>query len=327
MMMNEASLLLLFDENRPCWSARLVELAGEDPGGLKVLEDMGLLLRAGKEGYVLSESGKERFRELAKESFLEALPGNPPSDLDKSLFALEVLLCLDRGFHSPWGSKDARTNVELPYYPVLPPASGLGDLSSLERHPLAVSFSAEFSRTPTPSGQPRADHLREWVAQNRAREGRLHLDILFLHRYDYTYYMDASSPADPFRLMNTDRLLIRLAEPPENGSQAFLEQAARDLSSLRPFLEYARRFLLPGRFDTDTQEQSSVTWWVWTTRTREEARRILQWLSPFAETLIGPSAPLDFWILSLEALEGESHRHETFFELFESAGIPVARTA
>ncbi len=326
-MMKEASLLLLFDENRPCWSARLVELAGEDPGGLKALEDMGLLLRAGKDGYVLSGIGKERFRELAKESFLEDLPGNPPIDPDKSLFALEALLRLDRGFHSPWGSKDARTNVELPYYPALPPASGLDDLPSLERHPLAVSFSAEFPRTPTPSGRPRADLLREWAARTKAVEGRLHLDILFLHRYDYTYYMDASSPADPFRLMNTDRLLIRLAEPSENGRQAFLEQAARDLSALRPFLEYARRFLLPGRFDTDTQEQSSVTWWVWATRTREESKRILQWLSPFAETLIGPSAPLDFWILSLEALEAEPHRHETFFELFESAGIPVARTA
>jgi hypothetical protein len=258
-MIEEASLLLLFDENRPCWSARLVELAGEDPSSLEILEGMDLLRRAGKEGYVLTEGGRERFRQLAKESFLEDLPGNPPLDPDKSLFSLEVLLRLDKGFHSPWGSKDAKTAVELPYFPALPSAPSLDDLPTLERHPLAVSFSAEFPRTPSPSGGLRAERLHEWAARTKAEEGRLPLDILFLHRYDYAYYIEASAPADPFRLLNTDRLMIRLAEPAENGAEDFLKQAARDLSSLRPFLEYARRFLLPGRFDTDTQEQSSVT--------------------------------------------------------------------
>ncbi len=326
-MMKEASLLLLFDQNRPCWSARLVELAGEDPAGLAVLETMGLVRRTGAEGFVLTETGMERFRELAKESFLEDLPGIPPSDPARSLFSLEVLLRLDRGFHSPWGSKEAKTEAVLSYFPDLPAASGLNDLASLERHPLAVSFFEAFPRTPAASEPHRADRLREWVAKSGAREGRLRLDILFLHRYDYAYYLDATAPWDPFRLMNTDRLMIRLAEPPENGREAFLEQVVRDLSSLRPFLEYARRCLLPGRYDTDTQEQSSVTWWIWTTRTRKEAERISQWLSPFSESLIGPSAPLDFWVLSLEALEAEPVRHETFYELFESAGIPVARTA
>lgn len=139
--------------------------------------------------------------------------------------------------------------------------------------------------------------------------------------------MEASAPDDSLRLLNTDRLMIRLVKPFETGEGAFLRQTAGDLSTLRTFLEYARRFLLPGRFDTDTQEQSSVTWWVWATRTAEEASILQRWLAPVSGRLIGPSAPLDFWIFSLEALRMEPERHETFYELFESAAIAVARTA
>lgn len=326
-MMKETGLLLLFDTDRPCWSAPLVRLAGEDPAGLCTLEGMGLLERKGPEGYVLTGQGKARFAELAGESFLEATPGNPPADAARSLFSLETVLRLDQGFHSPWGSKDAKTNVSLPFFPALPAATSLEELQALERHPLAVSFADAFPRNEEKGSCPGSERLMGWTAENKASQGRLSLDVLFLHRYDYAYYMDAAAPGDSLRLLNTDRLMIRLAEPAEDGAEAFLSEVFRDLSSLRPFLEYARRFLLPGRFDTDTQEQSSVTWWVWATRTLEEAKRIGNWLAPVSNALIGPSAPLDFWILSLEALEEETSRHETFYELFESAAVPVARTA
>ena len=325
--MKETGLLLLFDTDRPCWSAPLLRLAGEDPGGLCVLEEMGLLERSGSEGYVLTERGKTRFAELAGESFLEAAPGNPPPDPDRSLFSLETILRLDQGFHSPWGSKDPKANVALPYFPDLPAAADLEELQALEGHPLAVSFAAEFPRSKAETARFDPERLKKWVTENKAPEGRLSPDVLFLHRYDYAYYMDAAAPGDSLRLLNTDRLMIRIAEPAEDGAEDFLREACRDLSSLRPFLEYARRFLLPGRFDTDTQEQSSVTWWIWATRTREEAERIGRWLEPVSGSLIGPSAPLDFWIVSLESLKEERTRHETFYELFECAAVPVARTA
>jgi hypothetical protein len=48
-------------------------------------------------------------------------------------------------------------------------------------------------------------------------------------------------------------------------------------------------------------------------------------LVPFRENLIGPSAPLDFWILSLEALRSNRNRPETFYELFDALATPVAR--
>jgi len=61
---------------------------------------------------------------------------------------------------------------------------------------------------------------------------------------------------------------------------------------------------------------------------RESAARALaEVLAPFRERLIGPSAPLDFWILSLEALRGDYPRQETFYELFDARALPVARTA
>jgi len=325
--MDEASLLLLFDTDHPCWSAPLVELAGEDPAGLGILEERKLLEKVGPEAYVLTAAGRDRFTGLARECYLETAAGRPPADPAHSLFGLESILRLDQGFHSPWGSKDAKVDIALSYFPELPAAGSLDELEDLQGHPLVPSFAAEFPRIGAEAPRPSMEKLEAWVRQNGASRGNLSLDVLFLHRYDYAYYMDASAPGDSLRLLNTDRLMIRLAEPFGIGEEAFLKQATRDLSSLRPFLEYARRFLLPGRFDTDTQEQSSVTWWVWATRTETEALTLQRWLAPVSDRLIGPSAPLDFWIFSLEGLQAERERHETFYELFESAAIAVARTA
>lgn len=325
--MDEASLLLLFDTNRPCWSATLVELAGDDPAGLGILEERKLLERVDSEAYVLTAAGRERFTALARECYLETVAGYPPPDPEHCLFCLESILRLDQGFNSPWGSKDAKADIALSYIPSLPVANSLDELGALQGHPLVLSFAAEFPRIGAEAPRPSMEKLEAWVRQSGASRGNLPLDVLFLHRYDYTYYMDASAPGDSLRLLNTDRLMIRLAEPFGIGEDAFLKQVAGDLSSLRPFLEYARRFLLPGRFDTDTQEQSSVTWWVWATRTETEASILQRWLAPVSDRLIGPSAPLDFWIFSLEGLQAERERHETFYELFESAAIAVARTA
>ncbi len=325
--MDEASLLLLFDTNRPCWSAPLVELAGEDPAGLGILEERKLLERVDSEAYVLTATGRERFTGLASECYLETVAGPPPADPAHSLFGLESILRLDQGFHSPWGSKDAKADLALSYLPALPLAGNLDELEALQGHPLASSFASEFPRVGQEVPRPSAEKLEDWAEKSGASRGNLRLDVLFLHRYDYAYYMEAAAPGDSLRLLNTDRLMIRLAKPFEASEGYFLRKTAEDLSSLRPFLEYARRFLLPGRFDTDTQEQSSVTWWVWATRTAEEASILQRWLAPVSGRLIGPSAPLDFWIFSLEALRAEHERHETFYELFESAAIAVARTA
>lgn len=326
-MMNESSLLLLFETDRPCWSGSLAELAGEDPAGLDILAGRHLLEQPLPGAYVLTPSGRERFVELARESFLDTAPGEPPEDPGHSLLCLETMLRLDRGFHSPWGSKEARSRVCLSYFPGLPAPQDFAGLKTLQGHPLAESFAREFPRVGRDDPHPSPGQLDAWLAKTGAPAGKLDLDVLFIHRYDYTYYMDASVPRDSLKLLNTDRLLIRLAEPARTSEGDFRRKLVLDLAGLRPFLEYGRRFLLPGLFDTDTQEQSSVTWWVWVTRTSGEASLLREQLAPFAGELIGPSAPLDFWILSLEALETEPQRHETFYELFECAAIPVARTA
>jgi hypothetical protein len=325
--MDETSLLLLFDANRPCWSGPLVQLAGEDPSGLSSLREKGLLEEPLGGAYVLTPAGRARFSELARESFLDAAAGELPGDPGRSLACLETILRLDRGFHSPWGSKEGKTDTSLAYFPALPAPKGFEGLEALEAHPLAKSFAEAFPRVSPDGARPSAERLRDWAAASGAREGSLDLDVLFLHRYDYTYYMDATAPGDSMKLLNTDRLMIRLAEPLREGRDSFMERAAGDLASLRGFLGYARGYLLPGQFDTDTQEQSSITWWVWVTRTKEEASLLQGWLAPLSDRLIGSSAPLDFWLLSLEALRSETERHETFYELFESVGITIARTA
>lgn len=325
--MEDSSLLLLFDKNRPCWSESLVGLAGEDPGGLGRLEREALLERTPNGGYVLTPGGRERFARLAAESFLDSTPGEPPQDPGLSLFALEAILRLDQGFHSPWGSKDPQAGILLPYYPALPPCSNFDELEALERHPLRLSFAGEFPRGGNDLPAPSEERLLQWAGRTGALRGALPLDVLFIHRYDYRYYIEASAPGDSLKLLNTDRLLVRLAEPSRLEPGPFIERTAQDLSRLRPFLEYARRVLLPGRFDTDTQEQSSVTWWVWITRTEAEAALLSGWLAPVSDRLIGPSAPLDFWVVSLEALGSSPERHETFYELFEEKGLSVARTA
>jgi len=328
--MSRESALLLFDEERPCWTAELEELAGEDPEELRSLAGAGFLAGDGLEGWILTETGRARFREWARESFLEARPGSSPADPALSRLRLEAALRLDRGFHSPQGAKEYRLGVGFPYRPRLPRPEGPEELDRLEEHPLARAFRADFPREA--SLPPSSADLADWAKRHGAEEGRLDLDVLFLHRYDYAYYLGGPSPTDPLGLANADRLFCRILRDRGRGEEGgaaatVLRGIWADLADLRGALEFARRALLPGRFDTDAQEQGANTWWVWMPERESAARALAEVLAPFRERLIGPSAPLDFWILSLEALRGDYPRQETFYELFDARALPVARTA
>lgn len=64
--MSLEKVLLLFDRKRPFWTSELVQLAGEEPSTLPRLEQEGLLEKE-SDGFVLSEAGRERFRQWAGE--------------------------------------------------------------------------------------------------------------------------------------------------------------------------------------------------------------------------------------------------------------------
>ncbi|HRX27323.1 MAG TPA: hypothetical protein P5219_10930, partial [Aminivibrio sp.] len=74
--MEYGSLLLLFDEENPCWTEKLVQLADEDPALLADIVRDGLAERKG-EICVLTGEGREAFRKEAAESYLSAEPGIP----------------------------------------------------------------------------------------------------------------------------------------------------------------------------------------------------------------------------------------------------------
>ncbi|KUL01200.1 MAG: Uncharacterized protein XE12_1155, partial [Synergistales bacterium 54_9] len=79
--MSLETVLLLFDRKRPFWTAELLELAGEDPSTADGLEKKGLILRRDG-GFVLSDAGRERFKQWAAESWLDTEPAQDPMDTD-----------------------------------------------------------------------------------------------------------------------------------------------------------------------------------------------------------------------------------------------------
>jgi len=113
-------VLLLFEENRPFWTERLVEMAGEDPLLLDKLAEKGLLKKTGG-GFCLSDDGRCRFREWAAESWLEALPAGDPEDPLLEGLKVETALLFERGFKGFHGTKKVFVSPELEFFPDMMP--------------------------------------------------------------------------------------------------------------------------------------------------------------------------------------------------------------
>ena len=158
-------VLLLFDENRPFWTERLIGMAGEDPAVAVSLEKEGLLKSLGR-GFCLSEEGRVVFSRWAAESYLESLPGGEPGDPELEELKLETALLFERGFKGFQGTKRVIVSPRLEYFPGIPP----GEIFSisegsiqwrLPEHPLVADLTSSFPRGRSGEGESLQD--REWM--------------------------------------------------------------------------------------------------------------------------------------------------------------------
>lgn len=325
--MEGAEVLLLFDADHPCWDGPLVELAGEDSGILQVLVEDGFLIPL-ERGYCLAPKGREAFRELAAENFLEALPGDVSDDLPRDLARNRLELLLDRSFLGRWGQKEMHPRARLPLFPDL---SGEA-LCSCEgncwkwtypEHPLYREFDTAFPAYAVAAPPPPITSFEAWKNQHDAPEGDLEADLLLIHRYDFEIYMKyPAQPNDRLNFLNTDRFFFRFIEGDCRGR---MREMMEEVGRLHLALLLQRRVLLPWYFDVDNEEQDSVFWWFWVTETEGEAQELVRFFGPHGPMLIDPARPFEVWALSMEALESVGERRETLWDLMEDIGHPVAR--
>lgn len=323
--MSQEKVLLLFDEKRPFWTAGLVELAGEDPSVLAELERQGLLEpRFG--GHILSETGRQRFREWAAESWLDASPGNCPGDMELEKKRLEAALRFDRGFKGFHGTKQVFIAPELPFFPNLQEdrlfnVTPGGIQWLFHSDPLVEELVELFPRKRQPALED-LETLEKWMREKNVPTGTFVPDLLCLNQCDYAYYWRHDVPTDRHGFLNKDRLFLRfLSEPDSTRPVSVLP----DLARFSLFLLDNRQVFLPGCFDIDTHEQTAFTWWFWAVETRENAKSVFQNLRPLGDLLAAPAMPTDLWVVSLEDLRAYEGKAESFYEFVDEIAECLTR--
>ena len=335
MLLKDDTVLLLFDKDHPCWDEETIALAGEDGEGLQRLKALGLLQETNSI-YSLTEKGKNAFKELCKAQFVVVEPGTAPSDYEeqeKILWRTRLQCLLDNSFIARWGIKEYHTGKILDYVPGL---SGqeicrLQNFTSLEwtylSNPDVEKIKREFPVTGLKAREIQPWNLEQisaWLEGNRIFTEQFVVDLLYLSRYDFAYYMKfPKHPNDVHGLINADRFFFFRALPPfEEHLPIFLET----IGKVHLFLLNQRHMYIPGYVDLDWADQDSLSWVIWVTETEEEALSLLAQLSPFGSSLIEPAKPMDIWIISIEGLKGVKEKQETLFDLFSFMAHPVART-
>jgi hypothetical protein len=323
--MSLEKVLLLFDGKRPFWTSELVQLAGEEPSTLHLLEQEGLLEKE-SDGFVLSEAGRERFRQWARESWLDAEPGGFPKDLELEKKRLETALRFDNGFRGFHGSKEIFITPELPFFPNLQEdrlynVTPGGIQWLFPSDPLVEELVERFPRQRQPE-ETDLTALKEWKEQKNIPVGTFVPDLLCLNQCDYAYYWRHTVPTDRHGFLNKDRLFLRFLPDPVSLMPVGV---LPDIARFSLFLLDNRQVYLPGCFDIDVHEQTTFTWWFWAVETRDEAKDLLQKLRPLGDLLAAPAAPTDLWVISLETLRAYDEKAESFYEFIDTVAECVTR--
>ena len=285
-------ILTMFDEQNPCLTAELRELAGEDAAGREELVSSGSLeLFDGI--YSLTERGKTDFERARDELFLEGLPGAKPTDPARSVKRTKLRLLLDNAHLQRWGIKVYHAGQDLDFYPDLKGEElfsfrkGTPEWSYTDS-PLYKKINEEFK--PALIEGRRTDlvtpeRLSSWCEDNSMEPGRLNIDLLYLCHYDFMQYRDfGGHPNDRMKVINTDRFLFVFPEG----------EIEKDLASVAKFhlwLNTLRRMMIPGYVDRETQEQDSESWLVFTTEREDEAEKLAEELGEFGEKLVENENP------------------------------------
>ena len=321
------TIITMFDEQNPCWTVELLEIAEEDTTALESLVKSGFL-ELYESVYSLTEAGRSKFIELKNELFLEGDPGFKTADPQRSVKRTKLRLLLDNAHLQRWGFKIYYAGQDLIYYPKLTEE----EILSLKNGELEWRYteSTEYKKIndvfkPALIDDRRIDvvspeKLKSWCADNSIYQGLLNVDLLYLCHYDFMEYRDFTGhPNDQMKLINTDRFLFVFPDPE-------IEKNLQTVGKFHLWLNTLRRMMIPGYVDRDTQEQDSVSWLIFTTETEDEAIELAEKLGRFKEKLVANANPCEVWTISTEALEGIKEKRELIWELLPYTGHPAQRT-
>ncbi len=327
--MEYGSLLLLFDQENPCWTEELVRIAEEDPAPLVRMLDEGLLAKE-NELFFLTGAGREAFSEEAAANYLPAVPGTPGPDAGKDLFLTRLRLLLEKKHIQRWGVKEFVPSARFPIPPlqddeIFTRSSGFEWL--WPSSPLCAQMREDWPLTGLAARReapPSPDAAPKWFEAKGTYPAYFEADLLHLSRYDFQAYAHIPrSPNDPWGILNADRFFCMRASAPEAGNpDGYLATTGR----FQLALEVLRRMVLPGYIDLDSFDQDGINWLLFVFDHEEEAEACVSLLAPFGLDLIRGSMPMDVWALSFEALVNFSPKAETIHDLIPVIGRPVVRT-
>ena len=324
-------VLLLFDENHPCWTKDMVDLTGEDSGALDALFRRGFLDKE-EEVYFLSREGVDSFRKSAEGLFLPLHPGVSEKSTDRRRKANQSLLrlLLDKRHLQRWGLKEYRApfRFELPDLKEEKIFALDGETLTwlYPKHPVFAAMERDFPITgmaARKTAPPSPELLAAWMDKNAPRRRVMEADLLYKSRYDFQAYAGFPPlPCDPCGLLNADRFMFFFASPPEpENRNVFLTI----LGEFQMFLTMLRRLVLPGYVDMDSLDQEPGNWLLFTYEKESGASRCAELLASFGKDLAGPASPLNVWSLSLEALWGRGETAETIYDLLPFVSHPIFR--
>ncbi len=321
------SVLLLFDQNHPCWTRELVEKAGEDPHSLDLLHQKGDL-KITDNIFSLTSQGIASYHRAAQESFYDVPPGEEHSaSPGRSVLRTELEQLLDRSFWGRWGIKEFRAGTRLPYLPDLPKQELFKSIHGNLRwtfyensavRTLTKRYPAPVSKNIVP---PDLKQFEAWTREWGLSWGNLPLDLLFLHHYDSEHFRHLPpQPNDRLGLFHTDHFYFQLLPqgiPP-------METLWEEMGRLHLFILNQRRIFLPWYFNFDTTGYDAANWWFWVTSTEEELGRLSDFLEPVSARLVEPSLPLELFGISLEALKQIREKREYHWDLFEEIAVSLS---
>ena len=320
-------ILTMFSKEDPCWTAELLELAGEDISGLDALvSDGSLELSDGI--YSLTKEGLDCWEKLKNEFFLEGAPGIKPSVPERSVKRTKLRILLDNAHLQRWGIKVYHAAKPLEYYPGMKDEElvsfdgGILEWKYTDSHQykkINEEFKPAFIEGRRTDLVP-PEKLNSWCAENSIEAGTLDVDLLYLCHYDFMQYRDfPGHPNDRLKIINTDRFLFVFAD--QDIKKNLVTSAKFHL-----WLNTLRRMMIPGYVDRDTQEQDSVSWLIFTAEKEDEAAALAEELRKFGEGLVENANPCEVWTLSLEALENVKEKRELIWELLPDIAHPAQRT-
>ncbi|MCR5347511.1 MAG: hypothetical protein K6E38_07015 [Fretibacterium sp.] len=324
-------LLLLFTHELPCWDEETVLLAGENPGGLRVLTERGDLMPLAS-GYVLTPRGVRTRERVSLEIGVPApSAGEVLIDTARAREALELnrmTQLIDRAFVTDWGIKETTVRETFPVTPCLPDNEYFriegGKIRAVwPEAPLVKSFVQAFPhwnfearKLPAP-GQRGLDR---WAEANRAPRGTLTVDLVLRSRADFNHYRKFDPvEGDVFKFVDVDPLFVQ--KVPAGEPESLLPF----IGKFHIFLMEQRRVYIPGWFDFDHSDQEDWTMLCLVTDTEAQLDSLTSVIRCWGHDLIDPANPLYLIGTSIERMRNQKEQKRTIYDWFQEETVRILR--